>query len=139
MIFRRYGNSVQSAAVDFDSKALTEIRFRRDDQASHSAADWAARYQRTGGHELEARAEGWVQDEVEQMLLADLEAQLRTIERALAPGEVLLVESEQGTDYPKTHTQQKTLVVEGQNKLHFTSTLRPPLRLGVYRPIEGAV
>lgn len=138
MIFRRYGTSVQSVAIDFDSKALAEIRFRRDDQAVHASADWAARYQRARAHELDARAEGWVHDEVEQALLADLEAQLRSLEQGLAPGEVLLVESEPGTDYPKTHTQQKTVVVESDNKLHFTSTLRPPLRVGAYRPIAGA-
>jgi hypothetical protein len=138
MIFKRFGDSVQSVAIDFDSKALTEIRFRRDGEVSHSAADWTARYQRVREHEMVGRSEGWVQDEVEQMLLADLEAQLRRIEGELLPDEVLLVESEPGTDYPKTHTQQKTVVVESENKLHFTSTLRPPLRVGVYRPIEGA-
>ena len=136
MIFRRYGSSVQSVAVDFDSKALTEIRFRKDNQVAHDAEE-VARWQRVRGHELDGKAEGWVQDEVEQKLLADLEAQLRRLEGELGPAELLVVESEPGTDYPKTVTQQKTVVVQGENKFHFTSTLRPPLRLGVYRTAGG--
>ena len=44
-----------------------------------------------------------------------------------------MVESEQGVDYPKTHTLQKTVVIEGENRFHFTTTVQPPLRLGVYR------
>jgi hypothetical protein len=132
MIFRRYGGSVQSVAIDFDSKALTEIRFRKDNEVSHDAEE-VARWQRVRGHELDGKAEGWVQDEVEQKLLADLESQLRRIEKDLGPDELLVVESEPGTDYPKTVTQQKTVAVEGENKFHFTSTVRPPLRVGVYR------
>ena len=136
MIFRRYGNSVHSVAVDFDSKALTEVRFRRDNEVAHDADEFA-KWQRVRGHELEGRAEGWVQDEVEQMLLADLEGQLRSVEDALAAEEILLIESEPGSDYPKTVTQQKTVNVDGENKFHFTSTLRPPLRLGIYRKPTG--
>ena len=136
MIFRRYGNSVQSVAVDFDSKALTEIRFRRDNEVAHDADEFA-KWQRVRGHELDGKAEGWVQDEVEQMLLEDLEAQLRTVEGGLAPDELLLIESEPGTDYPKTVTQQKTVNVDGENKFRFTSTLRPPLRVGIYTHPTG--
>jgi hypothetical protein len=137
MIFRRFGGSVQSVAVDFDSKALTEIRFRRDNQVSYDTEE-VAKWQRLRGHELDGKAEGWVQDEVEQKLLADLEAQIRRIETELAPDELLLIESEPGTDYPKTVTQQKTVNVEGENKFHFVTTLRPPLRLGIYRTAGGA-
>ena len=132
MIFRRYGGAVQSVDVDFDSKALTEIRFRKNNEVAHAAED-VAKWRRLRGHELEGKAEGWVQDHVEQQLLDDLEAQLRAIEAALGPGELVVIESEPGTDYPKTVTQQKTVNVEGENKFHFTSTLRPPLRLGVYQ------
>jgi hypothetical protein len=136
MIFRKYGGSVQSVDPDFDSKALTEIRFRKNSEVAH-AAEAVATWQRVRGHDLVGRAEGWVQDHVEQQLLEDLKAQLKTIEAALAPGELLVVESEPGTDYPKTVTQQKTVTVEGENKFHFTSTLRPPLRLGIYRTTGG--
>lgn len=132
MIFRRYGDSVHSVAVDFDSKALTEIRFRRDHEVSYPP-EAVASWQRVRGHELEGSAEGWVQHEVEQELLADLEARLRRIESELGADELLVVESEPGTDYPKTQTRQKTVAADGENRLRFTSTLRPPLRLGVYR------
>jgi hypothetical protein len=132
MILRRYGGSAHSVTPDFDSKALTEIRFRKDNEVAHDA-EAVARWERVRSHELEGRAEGLVQDEVEKALLADLEAQLRTIEKGLGPDELLLVESEPGTDYPKTVTQQKTVNVGGENRFHFTSTLRPPLRLGIYR------
>ena len=131
MIFRRYGNSVHSVVCDFDSKALTEIRFRRNNEVSHEA-EALAKWPRVRGHELVAKAEGLVQDEAEKKLLADLEAQVRAIESELGAGELLLIESEQGTDYPKTVTQQKTVNVEGENRFHFTSTLRPPLRVGIY-------
>jgi hypothetical protein len=132
MIFRRYGGSVQSVDVDFDSKALTEIRFRKNNEVAHPAEE-VARWQRVRGHDLEGKTEGWVQDHVEQQLLDDLKAQLQAIEAELGGNELLVVESEPGTDYPKTVTQQKTVNVEGENKFHFTSTLRPPLRVGVYR------
>jgi hypothetical protein len=74
-----------------------------------------------------------VQDEVEGKLLKDLEGQVRRLEQQLGQGETLVIESEQGTDYPKTRTQTRTIVVEGENKLHFTTTVHPPLRVGVYR------
>lgn len=133
MILRRYGDSVHSVDLDFDSKALTEIRFRRDHEHAEPTDRFHAAWRRVRGHELEGSAEGFVQDEVEQVLLADLERRLRAIERELAEDERLLVESEVGTDFPKTHTHQKTVTVDGENRFHFTSTLRPPLRLGVYR------
>lgn len=138
MIFRRYGDSVHSVDVDFDSKALTEVRFRRDHRHTEPADQFHAAWKRVREHELEGSAEGFVQDEVEQRLLADLERRLRVIERELAEDERLLIESEAGNDFPKTRTQQKTVTVDGENRFHFTSTLRPPLRLGVYRKADQA-
>jgi hypothetical protein len=35
MIFRRYGDSVQSVALNFDSRALTEIDFREGENQLH--------------------------------------------------------------------------------------------------------
>ena len=137
MILRRYGSAVHSVVPHFDSKALTEIGFRRDQERSHPTEEFDAAHQRVREHELIGSAEGYVQDEVEQALLTDLESRLRRIERDLAEDEVLVVESEQGVDYPKTHTHQKTVVIEGENRFHFTTTVHPPLRVGVYR--KGAV
>lgn len=133
MILRRYGSTVHSVVPNFDSKALTEIGFRRDNEHSQPADEFHAVHERVGGHDLVGSHEGLVQDEVEQVVLVDLERRLRQIESDLAEHEVLLVESEQGVDYPKTRTQTKTVVIEGENKLHFTTTVHPPLRVGVYR------
>ena len=133
MILRRYGNSYHSVDLNFDSKALTEIGFRKNGDHSEPSDEFAAAWERARGHDLVATSEGSVQDEVEQKLLKDLEAQIRDLAKQLGAGETLVIESEQGTDYPKTRTQTRTIVVEGENKLHFTTTVHPPLRVGVYR------
>jgi hypothetical protein len=133
MILRRYGSSYHSVDLNFDSKALTEIGFRKNGGHSEPADDFAGAWGRVRGEDLAATGEGSVQDEVEQKLLADLEARIRGLEQALGANEVLVIESEQGTDYPKTRTQTRTIVVEGENKLHFTTTVHPSLRVGVYR------
>ena len=135
MILRRYGNSVQSVALNFNARALTEIGFRRDHGVSHPAEVFFAAHERAQSHELTVTAEGNVQDEVEQQLLADLKGRVLGLEQGLSEDEVLLVESEQGVDYPKTRTVQKTLVHEGENRLHFTITVHPPLRVGAYRKV----
>jgi len=133
MILRRYGNSVQSVETHFESKALTEIGFRRDHRFAVPAEEFAESYELVETHDLTASAEGSVQDETEQSLLRDLEEQLAGIEAGLGEGEVLLVESEQGTDYPKTRSEQKNVIVDGENRLHFRIRVDPPLRIGRYR------
>lgn len=133
MILRRYGTSVQSVDINFDSKALTEVGFRRNHERSEPADAFVAGWERVRGHELGGEAEGNVQGEVEQRLLEDMEAELLRLEAELGPEEVLLVESEQGADYPKTRTQTRTVAHEGQNRLHFKTVVSPPLRVAVYR------
>lgn len=137
MILRCYGASVQSVDLNFDSRALTEIGFRRNQELAQPADAFRDGYERLQEQELFADAEGFVQDEVERELLSDLEAQVVRLESGLGPGEVLFVENEQGVDHPKTRTETRTetrnIVVDGENRLHFTSTMQPPLRLGVYR------
>jgi hypothetical protein len=133
MIARRYGNSIHSVELNFDSKALTEIGFRRDRVFSESEEGFREAYALVETYDLAAEAAGDVQDEVEQKAIADLERQVRDIEARLAEGDLLLVESEQGVDYPKTRTDQKNVLVEGENRLHFTIRVDPPLRLGRYR------
>ena len=133
MILRRYGASFQSVDPNFDSKALTEIGFRRNHERSEPVDEFTSGWERVRGHELGGEAEGTVQDEVETRMLAELLAGLRRLEGELGPDEVLVVESEQGADYPKTRTQTRTVVVEGENRLHFTTTVRPPLRVALYR------
>ena len=133
MILRRYGTTVQSVEAHFDSKAFTEIGFRRNNAYSSPADDFLASHERVAEHLLEAESEGDVQDEVESAMLERLLAQLLEIESDLAESEFVLVESEQGTDYPKTRTRQKNVVVEGENRLHFYSSVSPPLKVAVFR------
>ena len=133
MILRRYGTTMQSVETNFDSKAFTEIGFRRDHVFSAPADDFLARYERVSGHLLEAESEGDVQDEVESVMLQRLLDQLLKIDGELAEDELVVVESEQGQDYPKTRTQQKNVVVDGENRLYFYSSVSPPLKVAVFR------
>jgi hypothetical protein len=91
-------------------------------------------YERTAPHELVASAEGSVQSEAEEKLLADLRSQIDALEAGLGEGEVLFVESELGKDYPKMREKVSNVVVGTENKLYFNRTIDPPLRVGVYAP-----
>ena len=133
MILRRYGTTIQSVATNFDSKAFTEIGFRRDHTYSSPADDFLERHARMSGHLLEAESEGDVQDEVESAMLRKLLDQLERIDGDLAEDEFILIESEQGQDYPKTRTQQKNVVLEGENRLYFHSSVSPPLKVAVFK------
>ena len=133
MILRRYGNTIQSVETNFDSKAFTEIGFRRDHAYSSSADDFLARHERIAGHALEAESEGAVQDEVESMMLQQLLDELLKLDAELTDDEFLVVESEQGQDCPKTRTQQKSVIVDGDNRLYFYSSVSPPLKVAVFR------
>ena len=133
MILRRYGTAVQSVETNFDSKAFTEIGFRRDRAFSSPADDFLTGHKRVSEHLLEAESEGDVQDEVESVMLQLLLEQLEKIDGDLAENEFVLVESEQGHDYPKTRTRQKNVVVKGENRLYFYSSVSPPLKVAVFR------
>ena len=133
MILRRYGATIQSVETNFDSKSFTEIGFRRDHAFSTPADDFSDRYVRISEHLLEATFEGDVQDEVESVMLQRLLDQLMKLDGDLAEDELLVVESERGPDYPKTRTKQKNVVVEGENRLYFFSSLSPPLKVAVFR------
>jgi hypothetical protein len=133
MILRRYGNTIQSVETNFDSKVFTEIGFRRDHAYSGSADDFLARHERISEHALEAKSEGAVQDEVESVMLQRLLDELLKLDAELTDDEFLVVESEQGQDYPKTRTQQKNVIVDGDNRLYFYSSVSPPLKVAVFR------
>ena len=133
MILRRYGTTLRSVETNFDSKALTEIGFRRDHAFSVPADDFLPGHERVSGHLLAAESEGDVQDEVESAMLQQLLDQLLRIEDDLAEDELVVVESEQGQDYPKTRTRQKNVVVDGENRLYFHSSVSPPLKVAVFR------
>jgi hypothetical protein len=134
MIFKKYGESYQSVDTNFDSKALNEVAFRRNREASFPEAELATRYEPGDVHELVAEAEGDVQDETEQVMLDRLLEGLQTLVEGLEPGAILVVENEQGHDYPKTRQKISNVVVEGENRLRFNYTLAPPLRVAVHRP-----
>ncbi len=133
MIVRQYGTSIESVEIAFDSNALNEIAFRRTRAFSMSADEFQDQYVRVQEYSLTSDAEGHVHGETEQALLDGLEAQIRELEDVLGEGEVLMVESRQGVDYPKTRGRQKNIVVEGENKLYFYASVDPPLRMVRYR------
>jgi len=133
MILKRYGTSYQSVDPNFDSRALNEVGFRRDQELAIPVAEFESGWERVAGHELEADAEGHVQDHTEQLLLDRLEARLLELEEGLEGGHVLVLENRDGTDYPKTRQEMRNVVVEGEIKLHFRYTIAPALRMGVYR------
>jgi hypothetical protein len=133
MIFKRYGNAYHSVDPNFASKALNEIGFRRDGERHHSAEDFEASFEHLMTHELEAEAEGSVQDHTEQLLLDRLESRLLELEAGLEPDCVLVIENKDGPDHPKTRQQTRNVIVDGENRLHFTYTVAPNLRAGVYR------
>ncbi len=132
MIVKRYGTTYQSVELNFDSKALSEVGFRRDRQRSWSAEEFEDAYERVSVHELTAEAEGRVQDHTEQALLDDLEGQVRGLLDELGEDEVLVFENGD-SDYPKTRQKTRNVVEDGENLLHFTYTVAPAVRFGVYR------
>lgn len=134
MLLRRYGSRYQSVELNFDAHALNEISFRRDHQTAWETEDFESSFERREIHALEAEAEGDVHDEVETAALDDLKAQVEAVLAGLGEGEVAVVESEPGGDYPKTRQATRNVIVEGENRLHFTVRISPPLQIGVYRP-----
>ncbi len=134
MILKRYGTRLHSVQPDFDSRALTEIGFRRDRRLSLSATDLAEDYEAVGEFELSADAEGPVHDRAERELLRNLERALRRVETEAGDEGVVVVESAQGVDYPKTRDRKRNQIREGRNRLYFHWTVDPPLRVSVFRP-----
>ncbi len=136
MILKQYGTSYHSVETNFDSRALNEIAFRRDRQFSIPTEEFEAGYEKVEERVLSAEAEGDVHDEAEGDLLDALNAQVMAAVAELGEGEVLVVESKEGADYPKTRDTKKKVVVDGENRLYFYWSVDPPLRVGVYRKIQ---
>jgi hypothetical protein len=133
MILRTYGNKIEAVDIAFNAVALDSIGFRRNSQLSISTEDFEAAYERSGGQELTARAEGDVQIEVERELLDKLEGQLLAADGQLDEAEVILIENQRGVDQPRTHEKKASVVVKGENRLHFKWWIDPPLKIGIYR------
>ncbi|MBR9988940.1 MAG: hypothetical protein KFH98_04245 [Gemmatimonadetes bacterium] len=133
MITKRYGSKVQSVRVNFDANAMNEVGFQRDNEWSLATDEFEETYEKTEAHELTAAAEGDVQGEAEEKLLESLHEQLLAVEKTVGDDGVLMVESEQGVDYPKTRHTQTNKVVGNENRFYFRFTVEPPLRVAVYR------
>ena len=133
MILKRYGTMLHSVRPDFDSRAPTEIGFRRDRRLSLRSTDFDEAYEALGSVEVSAEADGPVQHEAEQKLLRDLEGELRRIEEELEEGGVVVIESRQGVDYPRTRDRKQNQIRDDRNRLYFHWTIDPPLRVGTFR------
>ena len=133
MLLRRYGRKIQSVEPNFQALALTEIGFTRTDDFHSDAESFAEEWELESTHEVTGETEGDVKTEVESALLQDLLRQLEDIEAGAGDGSVALVENALGQEHPKLRDSTKTLVVDGENRLRFTYTVDPPLRVGVYR------
>ncbi|MEX0908053.1 MAG: hypothetical protein WD054_06955 [Gemmatimonadota bacterium] len=133
MIVKLYGSKLHSVRPNFDARAMNEIGFQRDNEWSMPADEFAGVYQKIETHELAAAAEGDIQGEAEEQLLHSLREQLLAVESSAGDG-IVVLESEQGVDYPKTRHTQTTQVVGGANRLYFRFTVEPSLRVAVHRP-----
>lgn len=133
MILKLYGTSYHSVEPNFNSRALTEIGFRRERAFAVPVEEFADSYELVEEHALEAETEGAVHDHAEAELLEKLEKKLEGLVSGLREGEVLVVESREGEDHPKTRDKKKNVVVDGENRLYFYWWVDPPLRMGVYR------
>ena len=116
MVFRKYGTSFQSVELNFDSRALNEVGFRRNHQRSIGADAFCSEYELIETREIVAEAQGDVQDQTEQQLLDKLERAVDALSSDLEKGEVLVIENEQGRDYPKTKQQTSNVILDGENR-----------------------
>ena len=132
MILKRYGSRLHSVQPNFDSRALTEIGFRRDRRLSLGVEDFAEEYDAVETLELSASADGPVHDRAEQELLRNLEQKLSRVEADAGTG-VVVIESAQGVDYPKTRDRKRNVIRDGRNRLYFHWTVDPPLRVSIFR------
>jgi hypothetical protein len=131
MILKQYGTKFQSVRPRFDANAMTEVGFTRDEEAVLSAEEFEQQYERQEVRDLTASSEGHVQSLVEHQVLHALEEQVLDLEQQIGGHAVLVVAAE--GKQPKTRGSQRTLVEQGENRLHFQFVIDPPLRLGVYR------
>jgi hypothetical protein len=133
MLLRRFGTAFHSVTPSFDSRALSEISFRRNGTFSVPADEFERTYRKVSEETIAGEAQGSVQSAVEDELLRKLEADVADRLARLSEGDVIVVENEQGVDYPKVRDKKKGTIVEGENRLHFEWRVDPPLRLGHYR------
>jgi hypothetical protein len=133
MILRRYGKNYVSVTPNFDSRAMTEIGFRRNSELIVEADEFGDRYEFIESRELKPTKTGGVQGEVEEALLKELGDELGALASSLAGGQVVVIENEQGVDHPKTRGRQVSDASRADTRIAFEYTVDPPLRIGIYR------
>jgi hypothetical protein len=134
-VFRLYGSAYQSVDFEFEAKALNEVGFRRDREASIPAEELEDRYQPIETVELVSEAQGDVQNETEQLLLDRLREKAEAAIGRLPDGGIAIVENERGgRDQPKPRQKIGNVVERGENRLHFEYSIDPPLRITLYAP-----
>jgi hypothetical protein len=110
-----------------DENHFGQYQFRRY-CTGHNVGRWwntMLRLERSTGFEIP--------EEVESAMLAKLLDQLEKIDGDLGEGEFVLIENEKGEDYPRTRTRMKDVVVDGDNRFHFYSSVSSPLKVGVFK------
>lgn len=137
MLLRRFGSSFHSVTPSFDSRALSEISFRKDGAHTVPVEEFERSYLKVSEEAIGGEAEGAVQSAVEDQLLRRLGADVADRLARLSDAEVMVVENEQGVDYPKVRDKKRGTIVEGENRLHFEWRIDPPLRLGHYRRVDS--
>jgi len=136
MILRVYGETVQSVAIHFDSKAFNEVGFRRDREHSFPRDEFEREWTKVEEYEIADHGQGRVQDETQQAMLDRMQAHLEQILDGLGQDEAVRVENGE-TDWPKTRDKQTKVVEDGENVLHFDAWVEPALRVAVWRRISG--
>jgi hypothetical protein len=136
MLLRVYGETVQSVAMNFDSKAFNEVGFRRDREHSIPLDAFEREWEKISEHEIAAKDEGLVQDHTQQRLLDTMERAVQDLLDGLGDDEALRIENDE-TDWPKARDTQRKVVDDGQNRLHFQAWVDPPLRVAIWRRASG--
>lgn len=133
-VYLRYGANYQSVSFEFEARALNEVGFRRDRESSLPVDELTERFELIETVELTSEAEGEVQSETEQLLLDGLEEKARAAVDTLPAGGIAVVANERGgKDQPKPRQTIGNVIVQGENRLHFTYHIDPALRIELYR------
>lgn len=133
MILQRRGDKVVSVVPNFNSRALTEIVFRPEGAFSEPVTGFDAQIYRERTVSLHGEADDAVQATAESAALDQLLSALLALEKSLAPGAFLFIESASPDDWPKTRERRQDVVIAGENRFHFHWRIDPPLRVSVCR------
>jgi hypothetical protein len=133
MLLRRFGTTIGAVEPNFEPAAFNELSFVRRPGFQMSTAEFQTEYERIDELALTSEAEAHVKIQAEAALLDLLAHHINEAVHARPEGEVLLIESMPGKDYPRIHERTENLVEGDRNRLHFYYWLEPALRLGVYR------